>query len=271
MADNVIISELLCFLKSHFRNIRLASILTVISSYFSEDEICKAKLILHELCVKYLGEDNVPRLIIRKGENKRKTDSEDVGNFLKLLDEHKIELPFRSAVNDQQVGSAEFRRPSATNSAKPSYAQSLRVNISPLSNSRQQLTTESRRVKPMVGTKQVESSGQRKLKASSEPRGFHIYIGNLDLLAQSSDVEDYLKDANIKVLSCELLRSSRISDDYVPRAASAHVVIDVTDKDLIQLLGKQALLFARGDFHVKIVLMVEIRIVGNYLCNEFIP
>ena len=49
--------------------------------------------------------------------------------------------------------------------------------------------------------------------------------------AQSSDVEDYLKDANIKVLSCELLRSSRVSDDYVPRAALAHVVIDVTDKD----------------------------------------
>ena len=189
MADKVIISELLCFLKSHFGNILLASILTVISSYFSEDEIRKAKLILHELCDKYLGEDNVPRLIIRKGENKRKTDSEDVGNFLKLLDEHKIELPLfvalnarriphidpvnvdlcfllelveelrrsvsslmnvkkvidglqttvtalsrssvssnaippqgssqRSAVNDQQVGSAEFRRPSA-NSAKPS-------------------------------------------------------------------------------------------------------------------------------------------------------
>ena len=90
---------------------------------------------------------------------------------------------------------------------------------------------ESCRVKPIVGTKQVESSGQCKLKASSEPRGFHIYIGNLDLSSQSSDVEDYLKDANIKVLSCKLLHNSRISDDYVPRAASAHVVIDVTDKD----------------------------------------
>ena len=43
--------------------------------------------------------------------------------------------------------------------------------------------------------------------------------------------DDYLKDANIKVLSCELLRYSRVSDDYVSRAASAHVAIDVTDKD----------------------------------------
>ena len=312
----------LCFLKSHFGNIPLASILTVISSYFSEDEICKAKLILHELCVKYLGEDNVPRLIIRKGENKRKTDSEDVGHFFKLLDEHKIELPLfvalnarriphidpanvdlcfllesveelrrsvsslmdvkkvidglqttvtalsrssvssnaippqgssqRSAVNNQQVGSAEFRRPSTTNSAKPSsHAESLRVNIPPLSNSRQQLTTESRRVKPIVGTKQVESSCQCKLKASSEPRGFHIYIGNLDLSAQSSDVEDYLKDANIKVLSCELLRSSRISDDYVPRAASAHVVIDVTDKALNSATGQAGIVVRPWRFPCK--------------------
>ena len=199
----------------------------------------------------------MPRLIIRKGENIRKTDSEDVGNFLKLMVEHKIELPLfvalnarcvphinpanvdlcfllesveelrrsvsslmgvkkvidglqttvtalsclsvssnavpphgssqRSAVNDQQAGSAEFRRPSATNSAKPSsFVESLRMNIPPLSNSRQQLTTESRRVKPIVGAKQVESSGQCKLKASSEPRGFHIYVGNLDLSAHCS-------------------------------------------------------------------------------------
>ena len=100
-----------------------------------------------------------------------------------------------------------------------------------MSNSRQQLITESRRLKPIVGTKQVESSGQCKLKASSEPRGFHIYVGNLDLSAQSSAVEDYLKDANIKVLSCELLRNSRISDDYVPHVALAYFVIDVMDKD----------------------------------------
>ena len=138
----------------------------------------------------------------------------------------------RSAVNDQQAGSAEFRRPSATNSAKPSsYAESIRVSIPPLSNSRQQLTAEIRRVKPIVGTKQVESSDQCKLKASSEPRGFHIYVGNLDLSTQSSDIEDYLKDAKIKALSCELLQNSRVSNDYIPRAASAHVVIDFTDKN----------------------------------------
>ena len=103
MAYKVIISELLCFLKSHFGNIPLASILTVIASYYSEDEICKAKLILHELCIKYLGENNVPHLIIRKGENKRKTDLEDVGNFLKLLDEHKIELPLFVALNSRRA------------------------------------------------------------------------------------------------------------------------------------------------------------------------
>ena len=52
---------------------------------------------------KYLGEDNVPHLIIRKGKNKRKMDSEDVRNFLKLLEEHKIELPLFVALNAHHV------------------------------------------------------------------------------------------------------------------------------------------------------------------------
>ena len=175
----------------------------------------------------------------------------------------------RSAVNDQQAGSAEFRRPSATNSAKPSsYAESLRVNIPPLSNSCQQLTTESRRVKPIVGTKQVESSGQCKLKSSSELRGFHIYIGNLDLSTQSSDVEDYLKYFLAK---CFVTHAFLMTMFFEQRRLMLLLMLQTKTKHIIRLLDKQALLFARGDFPAKIVLMIEIRIVGNYLCNEFIP
>ena len=77
----------------------MASILTTIASYSSENEICKVKSILLKLRYKYIDEDNVPRIITRKGENERKTDSEDVKNFFQLLDEPKIELPLFIALN----------------------------------------------------------------------------------------------------------------------------------------------------------------------------
>ena len=89
---------MLCFLESQYKNIPLANILTVIVSYHSEDEIGKAKLILHELCCKYIDEDEAPCLITKKGKNNRKTNSEDGGNFLKLLDENKIELTLCVAI-----------------------------------------------------------------------------------------------------------------------------------------------------------------------------
>jgi hypothetical protein len=71
----MVFSELFCFLKSHFGVTPLPSILTVIASYYSEDDICKAKLVHHEIRLKNLEESEVPRLQTRKGDNKTKTDS----------------------------------------------------------------------------------------------------------------------------------------------------------------------------------------------------
>ena len=71
---------------------------------------------------------------------------------------------------------------------------------------------------------------QSKLKVSSVPRTFHFYVGNLHVESQASDVEDYLRDSGIKLLSSELLYSSRLPN-YTPRFASAHVIIDLTNKE----------------------------------------
>ena len=82
----------------------------------------------------------------------------------------------------------------------------------------------------MIGTKQADSSGTSKLKASSEPKAF-LYVGNLDISNNAGAVSNYLEEANIKVLACETVCSRRSSDDYFPRATSVHVVIDVKDKE----------------------------------------
>ena len=49
------------------------------------------------------------------------------------------------------------------------------MNLSPLHDSHQLQTTESHRMKPIVGTSQVESSSQCKLKVSSKPQVFIVH------------------------------------------------------------------------------------------------
>jgi hypothetical protein len=80
---------------------------------------------------------------------------------------------------------------------------------------------------PVVGTKTVESSS---LKASSKPRVFHLYIGNLDLDATPEKICSYVEANNVpvRILSCEIVHSSRFKEE---RALAAHVAINALDKD----------------------------------------
>ena len=71
--------------------------------YYIEEEICKTKLQIHELCGKKIEENEVPRLINRNGYSKRKMDSEDIGKCLTILDEHKVVLPQFAALNLRRV------------------------------------------------------------------------------------------------------------------------------------------------------------------------
>jgi hypothetical protein len=78
----------------------------------------------------------------------------------------------------------------------------------------------------VVGNKAAADHGR--LKASTKPRPFHIYVGNLDIGTSSEDVKEHCQDSGIKVLECELVRSRRYTDI---RAVAAHVTIDMKDKD----------------------------------------
>ena len=87
MADNIVINEVLCFIKSHFGSVPSDSIRTVISTFFTDDELTKAKAVVHDICVKNLLERSVPSIIARKGDNKKKSDAEDIVAYFTLLDE----------------------------------------------------------------------------------------------------------------------------------------------------------------------------------------
>ena len=128
--------------------------------------------------------------------------------------------------------SSKQAQPIVPASAKSlSHAESLHANIPSLSVFRQQQSAKSRRLKSTMGTKQIASISQSKLKASSQLQSCHIYAGNIDMMLQSFDVEEYLKDAKIKVLTCEMLHNSHVSGDYISRRALAHIMIDIMDKD----------------------------------------
>jgi hypothetical protein len=87
--EKIVINEVLCFFASHFGSIPLANIQTVAVNFFTDDEIVKAKMSLHEVCVKLLG-DVITRIITHKGANKKKADVEDIAKLMTILDENKV-------------------------------------------------------------------------------------------------------------------------------------------------------------------------------------
>jgi hypothetical protein len=85
----------------------------------------------------------------------------------------------------------------------------------------------------IVGSKTADNNTGR-LKVSSKPRQFHLYIGNLEIGTTIEDIRSHCSDAGIRVLEFELVRSLRYTD---VRAAAAHVIIDLRDKDKVMQPG----------------------------------
>ena len=70
--------EVLCFIQNHVKLVPNASIVTVVSTFYSEDELSSAKVIMHKLCTRKLRYVEILRIITRKGENKRNSDAVDL-------------------------------------------------------------------------------------------------------------------------------------------------------------------------------------------------
>ena len=81
----------------------LAAMLSVASSVFKDGEIIKAKQLLYDICSKSSDKEFVPCLIPRKGDNKRKADTDDIGSFFTLLDDYKVTVPKFIAHNTKRI------------------------------------------------------------------------------------------------------------------------------------------------------------------------
>ena len=104
---DVIFSEFLCFVYSHFGSTPLSSILTVVSGFLSEAKVSKAKITIYDICKKLLDKDELPRIITRKSDNKKKSECDDIGSLVTLLDEHKVDLPKFAALSVKRIPSID--------------------------------------------------------------------------------------------------------------------------------------------------------------------
>lgn len=84
---------------------------------------------------------------------------------------------------------------------------------------------------PVVGTKSADVGGAAgRLKASDIPRTFDLYVGNLDVHSTPEQVKENLVFHNLRVISCDIVRSSRFSD---VRSVAAHIILDAWDKEKV--------------------------------------
>ena len=86
----LIVNEASCFKLNNFSGVLTGSISFCYWNLFFDEELIRAIAVLHKVCVKAVGEDQVTRVITRKSENRRKLMFEDLMKFVTLFNEHKI-------------------------------------------------------------------------------------------------------------------------------------------------------------------------------------
>ena len=58
MMANFILNEVICFISNHFSRVSAGNIVVVISSFYDNDELVKAKVILHDLCIAFVKDSS---------------------------------------------------------------------------------------------------------------------------------------------------------------------------------------------------------------------
>ena len=101
-----------------------------------------------------------------------------------------------------------------------SHANMVSGNVSDCAGKRPALDVETKSTNPDIISR---------IKAPQSPCVFHLYVKNLDVNSILDDVEEYLKNLNIKVFSCEIVCSS--SNGSSMRSVAEHVEINLADKD----------------------------------------
>ena len=90
-----IVNELLCFLYNSFAKVPKGKILVTLVSFYSDDEVVRAKEVLFDFAEGYTPKiDGLPRMKTRReGNNRRRLDCEDIFGLVELLDKRSIVVP----------------------------------------------------------------------------------------------------------------------------------------------------------------------------------
>ena len=85
MAD-FIVNEELCWVFYHFGSVPNDYIAVILSTFYAEEELMKAKTVTHDFCENSTHGVSVPRIITRRGENRLALDAEDILKYFTLLE-----------------------------------------------------------------------------------------------------------------------------------------------------------------------------------------
>jgi hypothetical protein len=109
-ADLIIICEPLCYLQNNFSKCSMQGLATAISGFYSADEIEVAKCKLFETAKAVFtaptdgrAAEALPRQQVRRGENKRKLDTDDLLKLYGALDRASLALPVFVAANLSRI------------------------------------------------------------------------------------------------------------------------------------------------------------------------
>lgn len=100
-------SELLCVLQNHMQDYERDILLNKISNFYTTDEISRAKSLLFTFMDKIDPSEKLkaapPKLVIRRGDAKSKSDTSDILDLLEYITNNKLDMPIYYSINLQRI------------------------------------------------------------------------------------------------------------------------------------------------------------------------
>jgi len=94
MAKEVVVCEVLCFLRNNFDKLPISQLKPVLVNFYKDEDLFTAKELLNKAVLRAVkdtgGEPEVPRLPKRQGDNKGKQTAEDLLKLFSIVDERKL-------------------------------------------------------------------------------------------------------------------------------------------------------------------------------------
>ena len=98
---SIVRCEVLCYMQNSLSQYPRDNVVTVVCDFYTTDELSAAKELLYD-CVKKSGVDDTPVYVVRKGTDRRRSDT-DIYELLQFGERMEINLPTFAAVTTRRV------------------------------------------------------------------------------------------------------------------------------------------------------------------------